>query len=382
MDKICDRCLSTLEPCAACCATSQCARCQLCWSCKQATAPTGTELVRWADEPQLPEAVESELQRLRERFWRYAQASTSANTQRSYRRSWTAFVDWCNGKGLSALPAHPETVAWYAIELANNEAGRKGPLKVSSILVELAAISHAHAQAKLPPPTRDPYLRVILRGLRREHGVPASAADPLMPGHIRAMIACLKPGLTGIRDLALLTFGLASGLRRIELATLQLSQLRFRREAHGEVYEVTLPRSKADQAGAGHVRLVHPGRNLDTCPVSALTTWLAAASIRDGYVFRKVVDNHVVGERLNERTVDAVVRAYVEDVRKRLPHAIPEGRYSAHSLRAGCATMLHLAGKSDLQIRDHIGHTSLSTTARYVRLAKLGGSSATKDVGL
>lgn len=339
-------------------------------------------LVRVSDGPQLPEAVEDELRRLRERFWRYANASTADNTKRVYRRAWSAFVDWCNTKGLPALPAHPETVAWYAVALANGEAGRSHPLKISSIVTELSAISRAHVEAKEAPPTRDPYLRLILRGMRREHGEPASEADPLLPAHVRAMVACVLPGLTGIRDLALLTFGLASGLRRIELATLTLSHLKFRTDSGAEVCQVTLGRSKGDQEAQGHVRTVHTGERLETCPVRALRAWLDAGQIKDGYVFRKVVDDKAVGLRLNERTVDAIVRQYAARVRARFPTALPEGRYSAHSLRAGCATMLHLAGKSDLEIRDHLGHRSLSTTARYVRLAKLRHSSATKGVGL
>ena len=82
-------------------------------------------IVRVAEEPSVPELVENELTRLRERFWRYADASTSKNTKRGYARAWTAFVDWCNEKGLASLPAHPTTVAWYAVALAHGEAGRQ-----------------------------------------------------------------------------------------------------------------------------------------------------------------------------------------------------------------------------------------------------------------
>lgn len=338
-------------------------------------------IVRVSTEPQLPEAVEDELRRLRERFWRYADASTAQSTKRVYDRSWRVFVSWCATKGLDPLPAHPEAVAWYAIALVSGEAGRSRPLKLTSVMTELAAITRAHVEAKLPPPTRDPYLRIILRGMRREHGVPVSQADPLLPRHLRSMVACIQPGLTGIRDLALLTFGWASALRRSELAGLSLAQLRFREGPGGTECLVTLARSKGDQEGEGHTRIVHAGTQIDTCPVSALRTWLSAAAIRDGPVFRKVIDNRALDCSLHERSVDALVRQYVELSQARSV-AIPEGRYSAHSLRAGCLTAMHLAGKSDLEIRDHAGHKSLSTTMRYVRLAKLLGSTATKGIGI
>lgn len=339
-----------------------------------------TAIVRVSAEPQLPEAIEDELRRLRERFWRYADASTAPSTKRVYERSWRAFVSWCATKGLDPLPAHPEAVAWYAIALVSGEAGRSKPLKLTSVMTELAAITHAHVEAQLPPPTRDPYLRIILRGMRREHGVPVSQADPLLPKHLRAMVACITPGLTGIRDLALLTFGWASALRRSELAALTCAQLRFRDGPGGTECLVTLARSKGDQEGEGQTRLVHAGSQIDTCPVSALRTWLSAAAIKDGPVFRKVIAR-ALDSQLHERSVDAIVRHYVELAQARST-SIPEGRYSAHSLRAGCLTAMHLAGKSDLEIRDHAGHKSLSTTMRYVRLAKLLGSTASKGIGL
>lgn len=339
-------------------------------------------IVRVSASPELPVAVEDELRRLRERFWHYADASTAPATKRVYQRAWSSFVIWCNTKGLDPLPAHPEAVAWYAIALVSGEAGRPKPLKLTSVLTELAAITHAHIEAQLPPPTRDPYLRIILRGMRREHGVPAAQADPLLPRHLRALVAQIEPGLNGTRDLALLTFGWASALRRSELAQLTVEQLRFRTEPTGEECLVTLPRSKGDQEGLGHTRIVHAGSQLETCPVSALRAWLGAGRIKEGPVFRKVIDQRVLTEHLHERSVDALVRAYVERAQSRTPLAIPEGRYSAHSLRAGCLTTMHLMGKSDLQIRDHAGHRSLSTTLRYVRLAKVLSSTATKDIGL
>lgn len=336
-------------------------------------------IVRVGSEPQLPEAVEDELRRLRERFWRYADASTSPNTKVLYARAWQSFCAWCATKGLDALPAHPEAVAWYAIALVHGEAGRAKPLQVSSVLTELAAITHAHVEHQLPPPTRDPYLRVILRGLRREHGRPAAAADPLLPRHVRALVASIDPDLTGIRDLALLTFGFASALRRSELAKLQVEQLRFQ----DAVCVVQLTRSKGDQEGEGQRVAVDRGSSLDTCPVRALQAWLGASGARQGPVFRKVARGKVVSAAaLSERAIDALVRRYVTLAGLRAPGVIPIGRYSAHSLRAGCATAMQLAGKSPFEIRDHLRHRSLSSTMRYVRLGKVLDGGATRDLGL
>jgi integrase len=310
------------------------------------------------------------MKRLRDRFMRYASASTAPNTRRVYERAWANFIDWCNKKDLDALPAYPETVGWYAIELVCGEAGRAKPLKVSSVFTELAAITHKHIEARLPPPTRDPYLRVILRGLRREHGTPVLQADPLLRRHIRAMVACVQPGLTGTRDLALLTFGWASAARRSELTAMITDDLKFGQGERGDTCVVGFPKSKGDRQSQGQTCAVRAGA-LDVCPVSAVQTWLSAAGIRDGALFRKVIGTKAMGLQMDERSIDALVRQYVELTRARYPNAIPPGRYSAHSLRAGCATTMHLEKHSVFEIRDHLRHKSLASTMKYVRFAKL-----------
>src|SRR5579871_4179389 len=67
----------------------------------------------------------------------FATRSKAESTLRGYRFDWRDFCGWCEGHGVSPLPALPETVASYIAECA-------GRLKVGSIQRRVNAISEAH----------------------------------------------------------------------------------------------------------------------------------------------------------------------------------------------------------------------------------------------
>ena len=52
----------------------------------------------------------AELERLTSQAREYIRAAKSHATLRAYRADWRHFEDWCRQKGLSALPASPDTV--------------------------------------------------------------------------------------------------------------------------------------------------------------------------------------------------------------------------------------------------------------------------------
>lgn len=311
-----------------------------------------------------------ELERLHERRAHYAKQSKAAGTWETYEKAWKRFE---TRVGTAALPAAPETVADYAIEMA--DAG----LSPAYIAVALAAIGNRHRLANLPAPTEHPQLREILKGIARAAEV-AKEAEPLMPEQLRKLVTLLRPGVIGARDLALLTIGLAGGFRRSELSAMQVDWVRY----DGEGYLIRLPRSKSDQEGEGHERRICPGDHFETCPVAALRAWLAAVGSKSGPVFRPFSPRHTaIARRLSERRIDEIVRGYVRLGREKFGDALfPGTRYSAHSLRAGCVTACAVHGKPEWQIREHVGHKSARTTARYIRAAKTRVSTVTKGIGL
>src|SRR5436309_9322912 len=64
-------------------------------------------------------------------------AAKAANTLRAYRADWNHFALWCEEHGQAALPAIPETVAYYLTALARSH-------KPATLQRRLTAISKAH----------------------------------------------------------------------------------------------------------------------------------------------------------------------------------------------------------------------------------------------
>src|SRR4051794_2733230 len=67
-------------------------------------------------------------------------------------------------------PPRPATVAAYAIDLSSR-------LHPASVRRHLAAIAYAHRRAALPDPLRDPWLKQVLSGLRRERPTRSKGKD-------------------------------------------------------------------------------------------------------------------------------------------------------------------------------------------------------------
>jgi integrase len=88
----------------------------------------------------------------------------------------------------------------------------------------------------------------------------------------------------GARDRALFLLGFAGALRRSELVGLDFGHVTWT----GEGFTLLIERSKTDKEGEGAEIAIPRGRSDETCPVVALQSWLAAAEITAGPLFRKV----------------------------------------------------------------------------------------------
>ena len=71
-------------------------------------------------------------------------------------KAWKDFADWCQGRGLRSLPAHPWTVAYYARWC---ESRHRHP----TIIKRIRAISRVHLLHCHKPPDRHP---VVARTVR------------------------------------------------------------------------------------------------------------------------------------------------------------------------------------------------------------------------
>ena len=128
---------------------------------------------------------------------------------------------------------------------------------------------------------------------------------------------------------------------------------------------MTLRRSKTDQAGAGREVAIPQLRTEALCPVHALRTWLTAAAIVEGPVFRTFsMRGGLQGHRIDGRDVARLVQRLTG--RARL-----EGDFAAHSLRAGFVTSGAECGIADGSLKNVTGHRSAAMLRGYVRRATL-----------
>jgi integrase len=279
----------------------------------------------------------------------YVRAGIASATKRAYRADLSHFEAWGG-----AIPATDALVATYLADHAT-------VLKASTLTRRLAAISIAHDARDLPNPARTPLVRAAMRGIRRERGAAQHQAKPLLREDLFVVLGAMGHRLKDLRDRALLLVGFAGGLRRSELAAIDL--IDFDRVREGTI--LTIRRSKTDQDGVGRKIGVPFGRTVH-CPVRALENWLTAARIEVGPAFRPI-DRHgrVSARQLSGEAVSLILRE-----RTAAAGFDPTG-YSAHSLRAGFATSATRAGVSTFKIRQQTGHASDAMLSRYIREGEL-----------
>ena len=296
----------------------------------------------------------------------FARRSKAENTLRGYRADWRDFCAWCESHHVCPLPAAPETVAAYIAECA-------GRLKVGSIQRRLNAIAEAHKAMGADSPTSAGIVRATLKGIRRTLGTAAAQKAPALTDDIRAMVDAADSGLIGARDRALILLGFAGAFRRSELVGLDIEDCSFGKDG----LTVTLRRSKTDQDGAGRKIGIPYGSNPDTCPVRVLQSWLEAAGIATGPLFRSL-NRHgqVQPGRLSPMDVARVVKKLAERA------GLDPAKYAGHSLRAGHATAAAASGASERSIMNQTGHRSVQMVRRYIRDGSLFRDNSGGKLGL
>lgn len=267
---------------------------------------------------------------------------------------------------LSMLPASPATVAEHVAHLAETR-------RPTTISRRLASISVAHKAAGFTSPCSSELVRSTLAGVRRRIGTAKRRVVPIRVRHIRASAEAMRTDLKGLRGRALLLIAYAACLRRSELVALDVEDVRLTDLGA----ELTIRKSKTDQFGEGHVIAIHRGERETTCPVRALQTWLDAAGIRTGPVFRPVAKGGRVSEnRLSSQAVAEVIKS-LAPLMGLDPRAV-----AGHSTRSGMITdAFAVSGLTQAEIARHSRHRS-NVIADYLREADLYSRNPSGKVGL
>ena len=301
-------------------------------------------------------------------LYQYAALADASNTQRAYASDWKQFLKWCKKRRKEPLPANPDDVALYIRHCAE-----KQKLKISTVRRRLSAIAEAHKRNGFDSPCTEWVVKNTLRRLRRELGKPAKGKSPILVKDLRAMISHCPPTLSGLRDKAVLLIGFTGAFRRSELVALNIDDL----TSSDDGIVALIREGKTDQKRIGRKIGIPFGKDPETCPVRALLTWLDAANITEGPVFRGVTKAETPRTTpLSDRMVAEIVKKYSKLIGKR------SALFSGHSLRAGLATSAAIAGASEASIQKQTGHKSLMVLRRYIRDASLFRENAAGKLGL
>ena len=216
----------------------------------------------------------------------FAAASKSAATRRAYAADWRDFLGWCAEQGAAPLPAAGRTVGRYLTHLAG--LGRS----VSTIDRRAAAIAAVHRAAGHTAPTALEEVRSILTGIRNTLGRRPEKKQALTADLVAKVIKRIRgDDLASIRDRALILVCFGAALRRSELVALDVQDL----ERHRRGLLVRIGKSKTDQQGMGRSVAILDGKL--KIP-AAVATWIEAAGITDGPVFRGADRGRLSPDRL------------------------------------------------------------------------------------
>jgi integrase len=243
-----------------------------------------------------------------------------------------------------------------------------GPHAPQTVQRRLASWSTLHRWKGFDGPFGSPSLKAAMRlavraadRSRRRKSATAVTRDVL-----DAMLTtCSTASFVDLRDRAILLIGFASGgRRRSELADLRVERLRDEEPVSADPSDpasellpcmtIRLGRTKTSSADDDRFAVI-AGR-----PVEALKTWLAAARIEAGPVFRGIDRwGNLDGKALSAQTINAIVK-------KRAGLAgIEPGKVSAHGLRSGYLTEAARKGVSLPEAMAQSQHRSVQQAARY-----------------
>lgn len=291
--------------------------------------------------------------------------SVPEGTARAYRTAWRLFTAWCATEGRTPLPCDAGTLAEWVSHLADLN---RAP---STIDKSLSSISKAHRLAEQPAPATDLARAVLMthRRDRSDRGATSQRARALITSDVRRMCWALseRGEVRDVRDRALIVWGFGMGARRSELVALNVGDA----QSCPEGVEVTVRRSKSDQGAHGRIVALPRGRDLRTCPVATLQSWLDVAGIVEGPLFRRIDRHGRIGRdpgqrgsndgRLAASALPSILRRAAELAN------LSDCGISAHSLRRGMATEAHRGGADLLSLSRHGGWADGSTVMmRYI----------------
>ena len=262
----------------------------------------------------------------------------SPDSARAYAFAMNDFIAWYCSEPRLAFSKH--VVLRYRIELESRH------LSASTINLRLAEVRRLAFEAA-DSGLLSPELAAGIQRVKGAKKLGVRLGNWLTVDQCKSLLrAPDEQTLKGRRDRAILAILLGCGLRRAEVAKLEIRDIQ-QREDHWAL-----------------VDLMGKGRHIRTVPVpdwvkAAVDEWTQAAGVGDGRVFRCVSrKGSIWGNGITEKVIWHIVRASAK--RAGIQQLAP------HDCRRSCARLCHAAGGELEQIQFLLGHVSVETTERYL----------------
>ncbi len=268
---------------------------------------------------------------------------------KSYRTELKAFAAWCADRAEDWLPGKSQTVAAYVDEIRN-------VVTAGTLKRQLSAIGFAHRYSDLPCPLAASSVTLAIRRAERKKPCRAAQAHGMTGEILLRLIEICGDDLLGLRNAALSCVDYGTLCRSAEICAMQVEHVR---PGAGDVWSILIPRSKADQAGAGRIAWLSP----ETRRVSV---WREAAGIVEGALFRSVHQARPADTPLNVSSVQRLVKRAAK--RAGAPYDVVKSLLG-HSMRIGAAQDMMVAGLDSLAIMQAGGWKTQNVLLRYVENA-------------
>lgn len=330
------------------------------------------------DELNLPPILEghenSQIRDRVEHFYRsvanlfevWLQRSASYNTQRTYRASVMAFIDfkqidWENESWQLLQTTVEDVRQWRASMMYEEQAPNTINHRISSLSGFFTFLRETSTEQRLPMLVPNPAHKDFIK---REVALPVNETQALSISQARQLLQ-LPQGNSPLakRDQAILAFYLYTGARIGTGCRLDVQDF---------LNDPDDSKIKIQEKGKGRSKRTI-GLNLIAAQI--LEEYLKVANISSGKLFRKQKSSRTENlgdEGIKEGAMYAILMRYLYQLPK-ATQLIEQSdgsetlvcRYSPHSLRATTATLLLDAGVSIVHVQQLLGHAQVTTTQTY-----------------
>ena len=289
-----------------------------------------------------------------------AKQDIAVSTRRTYDMYWKRFVEWCEGKGYTSLPAEPDVVDFYLRLVMPKFVKRDGkPYEAPSYKQSVAAIKRRHGEAGHLSPTDHMDVKATLKKVMDGYvGTQADALDDEFVAAVRRT-ACIPRQHTkrlenpatalarGLRETAVVSFLSYGGMRVGEVRLMDWQHITVRPDGTAEVY-IPAAHTKTKRAR----RLSIPSHVVHDLE-----------AIRMG----REPEDAVFATTQTPRATTARIRGWVKDAARAAGYDPKTIKLTPHGGRRATIERFIRNETPDAIIQNHTGHQNLSMMNSYAR---------------